>query len=269
MAEQAAVLSRPGPVDRTAAIAMYLIIAGNVGRTLARLSSVQARTPQTVAVVGLELVFCALFTLVLFRREVGRAWLSPYFIVQSALIIAISALAPALDFVNALFLLLCYQAAVRLTGLALRAWTVLFVLLTGGVAMLFNGLLKGLGLGLVAMAAEIVLVAYMLTRRELEVANARSQAALEELSETNQRLTQYAGQVEELAAIEERNRLARELHDSVSQTMFSILLNTRAAELLLERNPAQVRAQLEQLQELAQSALAGMRSLIAQLRLKT
>jgi two-component system NarL family sensor kinase len=75
---------------------------------------------------------------------------------------------------------------------------------------------------------------------------------------------------------EERNRLARELHDSVSQTMFSIILNIRSTQILLERDPAQVRAQqvraqqvrtqLEQLQKLTQSALAQMRSLIAQLR---
>jgi hypothetical protein len=56
--------------------------------------------------------------------------------------------------------------------------------------------------------------------------------------------------------------------DSVSQTMFSILLTTRAAQLLLERDPARVRAQLVQLQELVQSALAEMRSLITQLRIK-
>jgi signal transduction histidine kinase len=75
--------------------------------------------------------------------------------------------------------------------------------------------------------------------------------------------------VEELAAMEERNRLARELHDSVSQTMFSLLLATRSAQILLERDPVRVRPQLEQLQELTQSALAQMRSLIAELRPKT
>jgi signal transduction histidine kinase len=82
-------------------------------------------------------------------------------------------------------------------------------------------------------------------------------------------LQSYAGQVEELAAVEERNRLARELHDSVSQTIFSITLNTRAAQILLERNPAGVKPQLEQLQKLTQNALVQMRSLIAQLRPKS
>ena len=74
--------------------------------------------------------------------------------------------------------------------------------------------------------------------------------------------------MEELAAIEERNRLARELHDSVSQTMFSIILNVRSTQVLLQRDPTRLRPQLETLQKLAQSALVEMRSLIAQLRPK-
>ena len=66
--------------------------------------------------------------------------------------------------------------------------------------------------------------------------------------------------------LQERNRLARELHDSVSQTMFSISLNSRAAHILLERDPDKLRSQLEQLQGLTRSALEEMRGLIADLR---
>ncbi len=72
--------------------------------------------------------------------------------------------------------------------------------------------------------------------------------------------------MEQIAAIEERNRLARELHDSVSQTMFSIILNTRATQILVDREPNRVRPQLEKLQILTQDALTEMRGLIAQLR---
>jgi signal transduction histidine kinase len=64
----------------------------------------------------------------------------------------------------------------------------------------------------------------------------------------------------------ERNRLARELHDSVSQTMFSITLNVRSTQILLEREPSRVRPQLEQLQELSSRALSQMRALISQWR---
>jgi signal transduction histidine kinase len=60
--------------------------------------------------------------------------------------------------------------------------------------------------------------------------------------------------------------LARELHDSVSQLIFSITLTSQAARLLLERDPARVPQQLDRLQEMTSSALGQLRSLIAQLR---
>ncbi len=68
------------------------------------------------------------------------------------------------------------------------------------------------------------------------------------------------------AVLEERNRLARELHDSVTQQLFSITLTAKAARTQLERNPQRVAAQIERIQETATAALAEMRALIFQLR---
>ncbi|NTU84168.1 MAG: GAF domain-containing sensor histidine kinase, partial [Chloroflexales bacterium] len=68
------------------------------------------------------------------------------------------------------------------------------------------------------------------------------------------------------AVLEERNRLARELHDSVTQQLFSMTLTSQAARAQLERNPQRVAAQLERLQETSTTALAEMRALIFQLR---
>ncbi|HEY0583651.1 MAG TPA: GAF domain-containing sensor histidine kinase, partial [Chloroflexota bacterium] len=73
-------------------------------------------------------------------------------------------------------------------------------------------------------------------------------------------------QTREYAVIEERNRLARELHDSVTQSLFSVTLLSEAALNLLERDPAKARERLERANELAQGALAEMRALIFQLR---
>ena len=75
---------------------------------------------------------------------------------------------------------------------------------------------------------------------------------------------------EQTAALEERQRLARELHDSVSQALFSMTLHARTAQRHLEtagpgRGPP-VAVEVEQLQELTQAALAEMRALIFELR---
>jgi signal transduction histidine kinase len=73
-------------------------------------------------------------------------------------------------------------------------------------------------------------------------------------------------QAGELAAGEERAHLARELHDSVTQALFSMTLVTRSVEMLLERDLAAARTQLSQLRELQREALAEMRALIFELR---
>jgi PAS domain S-box-containing protein len=73
-------------------------------------------------------------------------------------------------------------------------------------------------------------------------------------------------QAGELAAGEERAHLARELHDSVTQALFSMTLVSRSVELLLERDDPAAREQLGQLRDLQREALAEMRALIFELR---
>jgi PAS domain S-box-containing protein len=70
----------------------------------------------------------------------------------------------------------------------------------------------------------------------------------------------------ELAANEERANLARELHDSVTQALFSMGLTVRALELQLDRDPAAAREKLAELRDLQKDALAEMRNLIFELR---
>ena len=73
-------------------------------------------------------------------------------------------------------------------------------------------------------------------------------------------------QAAEIAASEERAHLARELHDSVTQALFSMTLLTRTTEMLLDRDPAAARDRLGALRELQREALAEMRALIFELR---
>jgi signal transduction histidine kinase len=122
-----------------------------------------------------------------------------------------------------------------------------------------------LALSLLPATVAIVFPAYVAITQEIETGQQKRKGLLAELQEANQHLTTYSGQVDELTTIQERNRLARELHDSVSQTMFSIGLHSRSARILLERDPYRLQPQLEQLQMLTQNALAEMRSLIADL----
>ena len=73
-------------------------------------------------------------------------------------------------------------------------------------------------------------------------------------------------QAADLGSAKERARLAQELHDSVTQALFSMTLTTRSVELLIDRDPAAARQMLGELRELEREALAEMRALIFELR---
>jgi PAS domain S-box-containing protein len=73
-------------------------------------------------------------------------------------------------------------------------------------------------------------------------------------------------QAGELASSQERAHLARELHDSVTQALFSMTLITRSTELLVDRDPAAAKEKLGSLRDLQREALAEMRALIFELR---
>jgi PAS domain S-box-containing protein len=69
-----------------------------------------------------------------------------------------------------------------------------------------------------------------------------------------------------LAVLEERQRLARELHDSVSQALYGIALGARTARALVDRDPASVVGPIDYVLSLAEAGLTEMRALIFELR---
>ncbi len=70
----------------------------------------------------------------------------------------------------------------------------------------------------------------------------------------------------ELSVIEERNRLARELHDSMTQNLFSLALTAEAASELVHADPARAEAEIDRIRALARDTQAELRSLIFELR---
>ncbi|GAB3237823.1 hypothetical protein GCM10027447_37220 [Glycomyces halotolerans] len=80
---------------------------------------------------------------------------------------------------------------------------------------------------------------------------------------TNARLYERS---RELTVVEERNRLARELHDAVMQRLFSLRLSARAAAKQVETSPAEAAKRLEEVEALAADAIGELRGVIIELR---
>ncbi|MEO8540540.1 MAG: GAF domain-containing protein [bacterium] len=102
---------------------------------------------------------------------------------------------------------------------------------------------------------------HSITQGEVRLATALAQQAAVAIE--NARLYERA---QFAASLEERQRLARELHDSVSQALYGISLGTRTARALVEKDPARAIEPLEYVSSLAEAGLAELRALIFELR---
>ena len=98
-----------------------------------------------------------------------------------------------------------------------------------------------------------------------QLASAQRRRA-EEATTRERELRLLYEQAQELASLQERQRLARELHDSVSQTLYAISLGAHTAQDALENDDEQVKASLAYVNTLAEAGLAEMRALIFELR---
>jgi signal transduction histidine kinase len=121
---------------------------------------------------------------------------------------------------------------------------------------------------LVLQGAMMLLVGYMIVQlvslqREQRVALAR---AYEQQAAANRRLQRYADTLEELAISRERNRLARELHDTLAHSLSAVTVQLEAVRSLWLLDPDAAQALLDKADETARSGLTEARRALQALR---
>lgn len=144
--------------------------------------------------------------------------------------------------------------------------TVLSLALTTALLFSEEGLSFGLTMGGFFSGLCFLFGGYASQVRKAEAARDQNQRAYNELQVVHHQLQGYADQVASLAVEHERNRLARELHDSVTQTVFSMNLTAQSTHLLLDKELSRASGQLLHLEQLAANALSEIQSLILQLK---
>jgi signal transduction histidine kinase len=87
-----------------------------------------------------------------------------------------------------------------------------------------------------------------------------------ELASANERLQQYAAKIEELATLQERNRIAREIHDSLGHTLTVFNFHLTAALRLFHSNPSKAEELLREAKDLGNSALQEVSQSVSSLR---
>jgi signal transduction histidine kinase len=116
----------------------------------------------------------------------------------------------------------------------------------------------GLGLGIVVVLTELIIRA---VRSRLE-----SLTLSEELRFANVRLREYALQAEEYAAVRERNRLAREIHDTIGHALTIANVQLEVAAALFDQNPPVARDAIHKSQFMVQEGLREIRASVGELR---
>ncbi len=255
----------PSSEARTPSSANGLVFATTVGflGLAAVLRSVLAFEGEQ-RLVALALL-AAWFVLVLTEPYIVRVWAPSfvaYLVAQGVVVFVLLGQSDSSDFYAALLAVPVMQAMGRWRPRAVWVLIGVFAIVTGvGIAAEFGAATPAI----VALygAANVFFAAYALAARRAVEARARNEALAADLRQANQRLADSSEQVRRLGAARERQRLARDLHDSVTQTLFSMTLTAQSARLLLGRGPDAVAAQLDQLDHLAHGALEELAALSA------
>ena len=206
-----------------------------------------------------------LFNMAIIKDSEIRAHL--YLAVQTALIIGGMLLYYELDFFAILFMPLGGQAMFILPRRKSIMWVSIF-----SIAIIIGQLTQfkfpyGLPFTFLYLAGLFFVASFSTTMLRTNEARIQSDQLLDELQQAHAQLQNYAGQAEELATAKERNRLARELHDSVAQTLYGLTLQAEAAARELKTGQTDKAAeQLREIRDSAQQSLQETRLLIFELR---
>ncbi len=205
--------------------------------------------------------------MMLHERYLNQAWASYlYYGLQIAAVAALLFLTSGVN--GSVWILILPVAAQSLA----RSWQ-----FTAVVSTLLMGLLwiayygdqpwQDALLNLLSIGAALVF-ALIFTKIALREGHARNevQRLATDLHQANQRLAKYAAQVEELATMRERNRVAREIHDNLGHYLTVVNVQIEAAKTIMRNNPDKAQDALNKAQTLTQEGLTAVRQSVSALR---
>ena len=120
--------------------------------------------------------------------------------------------------------------------------------------------------GLTFSPAIVFVIVFVTITQKAEMAQKQAESLAGQLAEANERLSAYAVQAEELATTQERNRLAREIHDNLGHFLTVANVQIKAAQAVMDRDPARAQLALDRAAQLTQDGLAAVRQSVAALR---
>jgi signal transduction histidine kinase len=196
----------------------------------------------------------------------GRSpWISRLFIGLELLLTEYLLLITQTDFFGFLFTIPCMQVRQQFTQKGAILLLALSTLLTFLTLFQSYTLYDVFAISIVFFGGSLFLITYIGLTRRAQAIQEQQQKLAGELQQANNQLMFYSRQLQQLSVDRERQSLARELHDSVTQTIFSMTLTSQSAMMLLDRDRKRVADLLDRLVQLTHNALSEMQILISRL----
>lgn len=196
------------------------------------------------------------------------AWPGPilYFTVQITLVTVILYLSVGLNFTVIMTLPLAAHSVILLPRAGVATVCAMMMLILLALFTYFTNFGIALQASLSIGAGMLFAVAFTQVALNEYRARAEGERLATELREANQKLREYASQIEELATTRERNRIAREIHDGVGHYLTVINMQIQAARAVKADDPVRADEALGKAGAMTQEALADIRRSMATLR---
>ncbi len=234
-------------------IAAYLTLSAVAINGLIALETTRSRWIAGVLLIA----FGILLTLAL-RIENEERYVHLYFAAQTLVSGSLFSLQPDHSPFGALFFVLSAQVMLLLPLRPAALWIAAFIVLTGISFVHFFGWIGILWL-LPNIGGYLFFATFGNLWRQAELARRRSQQLLEELQVTQR-------QLQDLAVVEERNRLAREMHDSLGHRLTVAVVQLEGAQRLISTAPDRAARMIGTMRDEMKEALAELRQTVAALR---
>ena len=145
-------------------------------------------------------------------------------------------------------------------------WIGIFTLVTAVIFVILLPVGEALMITLPYSAGYWFFGAFARALASAEEARAESQQLLTELQAAHRQLQDYAAHAEELAVAEERNRLAREMHDTLGHRLTVAAVQLEGAQRLIPKDPTRAAGMVGTVREQVREALSELRAAVATLR---
>ena len=264
IADDAPSTPRPPAGKRFLFIAAYVTTAALYA--VALLAAPELRQPATW--IPLTVLFAA-FALTIPLMPGASAplwWRGGLLLLQAGLIFAIVLVGRGDPYLPILYFIVVPAAYLRLTFRQASGFTLLCVGALFLDYLLLSDLEKALGMLFSYGGGFVFFIAISVSLIQQQQERQRAERLLAELEATHHQLQAYAAQVEALAVAEERNRLAREIHDSLGHYLTTITVQLEAAHKLIATRPERAAEAVAKAQGLAREGLAAVRRSVAALR---